>query len=250
VARTRPHVSPTTISVLAAWAAIAASVAALALLLSLHVLSPEFSPAWRMISEYANGKYSWVLSLMFIAYGASLLTLAIAIGSQLTPRVAKFRVGLVLLVLSGIAAASAARFDLTQAELHDLAGVVGILCLPLAATLISPNLARTAGSIGARKLILVAANLTWISVVLWVVSFVLMIATFLLVVGGLPSTPPAQLPAGVIAVVGWTNRLMVLSAWGWVVIVAEHVISSRRHMRHESRHTYVGKAARNEVFGA
>jgi hypothetical protein len=69
--RASPHVTPSTISVLAAWAAIAASGAAVALLLSLHVLSPEFSPAWRMISEYANGQYGWVLAAMFIAYGAS-----------------------------------------------------------------------------------------------------------------------------------------------------------------------------------
>jgi hypothetical protein len=40
--------------------------------------------------------------------------------------------------------------------------------------------------------------------------------------GGLPSTAPEVLPGGVIALVGWTNRLAVLSAWAWVVIVAWH----------------------------
>ena len=75
--RTYPHSAASTISGLAAWLAIAASGAALALLLSLHVPSPESSPAWRMISEYANGQHGWVLSLMFVAYGASSLTLAI-----------------------------------------------------------------------------------------------------------------------------------------------------------------------------
>ena len=43
--RPNPYIVPSTISVLAARAAIAASGAALALLFSLHVLSPEFSPA-------------------------------------------------------------------------------------------------------------------------------------------------------------------------------------------------------------
>lgn len=38
--------------------AIGMSVAVLILLISLHFLSPEFSPAWRMVSEYANGKYA------------------------------------------------------------------------------------------------------------------------------------------------------------------------------------------------
>jgi len=36
--------------------AIGASAAALMLLASLHVLSPEFDPSWRMVSEYANGR--------------------------------------------------------------------------------------------------------------------------------------------------------------------------------------------------
>jgi hypothetical protein len=250
VERANSPVTASKISFVAAWAAIGASVAAFALLVSLHVLSPEFSPAWRMISEYANGRYAWVLSLMFIAYGASALMLAVAIGSQLTPRTRKFHAGVVLLVLSGIAAASAARFDVNQAELHDLAGAVGILCLPLAAMLISPDLAATAGSNGARKLILVVANLTWVSVVLWVASFVVMIATFVHVLGGLPSTPPEELPAGVFAVVGWTNRLMVLSAWGWVVIVAWHVIRLRSYPRRASQNACVGRVTRKEIVGA
>ena len=40
------------------------------------------------------------------------------------------------------------------------------------------------------------------------------------------------LGAGVIAVVGWTNRLVVLSAWTWVSVVAWQGIkgSSQRHM--------------------
>ncbi len=238
-------------SVVAAWAAIATSAAALVLLLlSLHVLSPEFSPAWRMISEYANGQYAWVLSLMFIAYGASSLTLAVAIGSHVRRPRGRFYPGLALLTLSGIAAASAAQFDLNQAVLHDLAAVVGILCLPVAAMLISPSLAATPGWDRAKKSILLAANLTWISVVLWLASFALMIATFVHALGALPAAPPEQLPAGVIAVVGWTNRVMVLCAWCWVSIVGWHVIMLRTRMRATSQGTYLGNTGRRGTVGA
>lgn len=202
----------------AAWVAIGSSAAALILLLSLHVLSPEFSPAWRMISAYANGQYGWVLSLMFIACGLSSLALAFAIRSQLTTRRAKL--GLGLLTLSGIGAVSAAQFDLNQVALHELAGVLGILCLPLAAMLISPTLARTPPWDDAKRPILFTANLTWFSMVLWIASFGVMIATFVHVLGGLPTSAPDELPAVVIAVVGWTNRLMVISAWCWVATVA------------------------------
>ena len=59
------------IEVAGALLAIAAAAVALLLLASLHVLSPEFDPAFRMVSEYALGHYGWVLSLMFLAWGIS-----------------------------------------------------------------------------------------------------------------------------------------------------------------------------------
>jgi hypothetical membrane protein len=228
------------ISVSAACVAIAASVAAIALLLSLHVLSPEFSPAWRMISEYANGQYGWVLSLMFVAYGLGSLALAFAIRSQATTRRGRF--GLVMLTLSGIGQVSAAQFDLNQADLHDLAGALGILCLPLAAMLISPTLAGTPRWEAARKPLLITANLTWVSVVLWVGTFGLMIATFLQALGGLPTSAPADLPPGVIALVGWTNRLVVVSAWTWVATVAWHAIKLHNHVRNAPSGTLLWNA--------
>lgn len=226
------------ISVSMACVAIAASVAAFVLLLSLHVLSPEFSPAWRMISEYANGEYGWVLSLMFVAYGLGSVALAVAIRAQLSTR--QGRLGLVLLTLSGIGQASAAQFDLNQAALHDLAGALGILCLPLAAMLISPTLAGTPRWAAARKPLLITANLTWVSVVIWVGTFALMIATFLQALGALPTTPPENLPAGVIALVGWTNRLVVISAWTWVATVAWQAIKLHTAVRTASSGTCFG----------
>ncbi len=248
--RETTHTATSSMSIVAAWTAIAASGAAAALLISLHVLSPEFSPAWRMISEYADGQYGWVLSLMFLAYGLSILALAVAIRPHLNTRRKNVYPGLALLVCSGIGAASAAQFDLNQAVVHELAGVVGILCLPVAAMLISPSLAAAAPSARGKNLITLAANLTWLSVVLWIASFVLMIVTFLLALGGLPATPPEELPAGVIAVVGWTNRLMVLSAWCWVSIVAWHVLTLQRAAREVFHSAHPGNATRQETVGA
>lgn len=43
----------------AAWIAAGCAGVTLVLLLALHVLSPEFSPAWHMVSEYGNGRYEW-----------------------------------------------------------------------------------------------------------------------------------------------------------------------------------------------
>ena len=195
----------------AARLAIAASAVAFLSLVSLHVLSPEFSPAWRMISEYANGRFNWVLSLMFAAYGLASLALAIATRAQLTTR--RGRLGLSLLVLGGIGQAGAAQFDLNQVALHEVAGFLGIVCLPLAALMIAPLL-------GQSRLLVVTSHLTWISVVVWIGTMVLMMATFVQVLGALPDSPPEELPSGVIALVGWANRLVLISAWVWVSTVA------------------------------
>ncbi len=124
-----PTIDLRKISVPAAAIAIAAPAPALALLAALHVLSPEVSPAWRMVSEYANGRYPSVLSAMFVAYGLSSLALAFAIRSQLKTR--SGRIGLAALVVSGAGQAAAAAFDLNQPALHELAGVLGIVALPI-----------------------------------------------------------------------------------------------------------------------
>jgi hypothetical protein len=43
---------------------------------ALHILTQEFDPSWRMISEYALGHYGWLLSLTFLAWGFSTWALA------------------------------------------------------------------------------------------------------------------------------------------------------------------------------
>jgi hypothetical protein len=77
-----------------------------------------------------------------------------------------------------------------------------------------------------------------------------MIATFRHALGGLPGAAPEELPAGVIAVVGWTNRLMVLSAWCWVAIVARHVIMLRSRAREVPQDTCLGRTARKGIVEA
>ena len=51
--------------------AIGATAVSLAALIGLHVVSPEFAPSWRMVSEYANGRHAWLLSVVFFAWAAS-----------------------------------------------------------------------------------------------------------------------------------------------------------------------------------
>src|SRR5258708_18551002 len=203
--------------------AIAAAAVALLLLASLHVLSPEFDPSFRMVSEYALGHYDWVLSLMFLAWGISAWALAVALWSQVKARAGK--VGLWFLVIAGLGEAMASVFDITHDTGHSIAGVLGVGGFPIAAVLLSVSLGRTQTWRGAKSLLLWLANLNWISVVLLVATLVLMTVQFVQVDGGqLPQHAPAHLPAGVLGLDGWADRLIVLSNCLWVFVAAWQVM--------------------------
>lgn len=210
----------------AASVALAGAAGTVLLLASLHQLSPEFDPRWRMVSEYANGHHGGVLSLMIACWALSSLALTLAIRSRVETRAG--RIGLVLLVVSGLGEAGASVFDLNN-PLHDLAGVLGIPCLPVAVMLISVPLGRTRPWSTARRVLFLTANLTWVSLVLLVLTFIVMIATYVHAGGDVTSASskvPA-LPSGVIALVGLTNRLLVVADCVWVAVVAGQAIRLR-----------------------
>jgi hypothetical protein len=217
----------TVISLPTAYLAIAAAVTALLLLAGLHILSPEFDPSWRMVSEYANGHYGWVLSLMFVTWALSSWALAIAIWSQV--RTLAGKIGLVFLIAAGVGEAMASVFDINNQPLHDIAGYIGILSLPVAAMLISKGLSAIQPLSAAKKALLWAANLTWMSVGLLVTTFIIMIVTY--IQSGAKIDPQAKviaLPPGVIALVGWANRLLIVVYCLWVMTVAWQAIQLQR----------------------
>jgi len=213
------------ISLQTARLAIAASVAVLLLLAILHILSPEFDPSWRMVSEYANGQYGWVLSLMFASWAVSSWALAFTIWSQVKTIAGK--IGLVFLIAAGVGEAMASVFDINH-SLHGLAGIIGIGSLPIAAMLISVSLGRTEASSSAKKSLLWTANLTWISVVLMAASFAILISTFMQAGGDMSAGETmTTLPDGVIALVGWANRFLIVVYCAWVMVAARQATKTR-----------------------
>jgi hypothetical protein len=208
----------TMISLAATRLVIAATAATLLLLAGLHVLSPEFDPAWRMVSEYANGQYGWVLSLMFVSWAVSSWALAYAIWPQVATRGGK--IGVVFLVVAGLGEAMASVFDINHG-LHSLAALIGIGSLPVAAMLISVSLGRSRAWSTARKALLWTANLTWVSVLLMAATFAVLIVTYTQAGGDMsPGTAVTALPPGVIALVGWANRFLIIVYCVWVLTVA------------------------------
>src|SRR5215472_7853627 len=156
----------------AAWLAVLLTGATILLLAALHVLSPEFSPSWRVISEYAFGRYSWVLSLMFLCMGTSSWALAAAIWSEV--RTSGGRIGLWLLLIAGLGGAMASYFDVTHEIGHAIAGFLGVIGFPVAALLLSAALGHNENWRAARARLLWLANLSWISVASLVATLAIM----------------------------------------------------------------------------
>ena len=197
---------PRKISISAARLSLAASVAAVLSLASLHILSPEFDPSWRVVSEYALGHYGWVLSLMFFAWALSSWALVFAIRPEV--RTIGGRIGLVFLVAAGVGEAMASVFDLRRPELHGLAGALGIPSLPIAAMLISVSLSRTHRWFPTKKVLVWTANLTWMSLALMGAAMFSLTRK----IGGLKVS------------IGWPNRLLIVIYLLWVMTVAWQAI--------------------------
>ena len=196
------------------------------LLATLHVLSPEFAPSWRMISEYAFGQYGWVLSLMFLFWALSTWACAISLWPQIRTRPGK--AGLYLLILAGIGEAMASVFDIRHPTGHGIAGLFGVLGFPAAALLLSASLGRSENWRGERERLLWIANFSWIAVVLLVATLIVMTVQFAAANGGhLPQHAPKSLPPGVLALDGWADRLIVLVNCAWVFLAAPHAASPR-----------------------
>jgi hypothetical protein len=206
----------------AARAAFVLAAIVLLLLAALRVLSPEFDPSWRVVSEYANGHYGWVLSLMFACWALSTWALAYAIRSHLTTIFGK--IGWWFLVTAGLGEGLAAFFDINQ-PMHGVAALLGVVGLPVAALMISMTLVRNPAWSPAGKQLLGTANLTWIVLLLMVASLPLMFVTYVHAGGHVPANGEPLplgtiLPRGVIALVGFFNRLLVVVYCAWAMVVA------------------------------
>lgn len=199
----------------------------LAVLAALHVLSPEFSPSWRVISEYALGHYAWVLSLMFLSWGIGSWALVVAIWSQVHTN--SGRVGLWFLIVAGVGEAMASVFDIQHPIGHGIAGLLGVIGFPIAALLLSVALGRNETWGAARKALLWIANASWISVVLLVATLAIITMQMARINGGhLPQHAPKSLPPGVLALDGWADRLIVLCNCSWVLLAAREAIQVHR----------------------
>lgn len=205
---------------IAVWMATAVSGAALLLL---HVLSPEFSPSWRMVSEYANGRYPWLLVLVFLGWAVGSFALVLALLPLWAGTLG--RIGLVFLVVAGIGQTMGALFDINH-KLHGPAAMIGIPSLCIAIVLLTMALSRRTD---------IAAPPLWSTHLPWI-SFALMLGALALFFSALKgagidlsrqTAPLSGLPSGVTGFVGWANRLLFAATYIWAALAALAVLNAR-----------------------
>lgn len=182
----------------------------IALLLSLHILEPQFDPATRLISEYELGRYGWMMSMAFMSLG-------IAVGGLLStwssPRSRAGSVGRWLFRGIGVAFIGAALFYPSTNPgisplIHGICGIVVIVTFPIAASLYTSGAARGRPLQKSRRL-LMATLLVWVGFI----SFAGSIAVL-----GASSRTAARSSATLR--IGWQNRFMIVTYAAWIIAAA------------------------------
>jgi hypothetical protein len=198
-------------SQLAARLAFGAATTSLLLLAALHILRSDLDPAWHMVSQYAIGKYGWIQTLVFLTLAISCLSLFVAIRRQVVTRGGKIGLGFLLAAAVGII--MAAMFN-WEHPLHGLASIIGVPGLSTAALLISFSATRNLAWASVRRLMLWLGLLPWLSLVL--------------MLGTLFATVPRSGEFGPGALVGWPNRLLFLTWYGWLMVIAWQALKLRK----------------------
>jgi len=189
----------------------------LVLLAALLVLKPEIDPAWRFISEYAIGRFGWMMSLAFLSMAASGIATAITLWPQVR---LGGRIGIGFLMIGALGLTLAGLFTTDpittpidaqsmSSQLHGLGAILGD-GVPVGATLITLSLIR---------------NKSWRLARWWLIG---MLAVVWIVYAWLIMSMPADGNFGPGVAVGWPSRLLMVSYCLWFIVTAWQVLRLRR----------------------
>lgn len=195
--------------------AFGAAVAGLLLLVSLHVAKPELAPSWHMVSEYAIGPHGWLMTTCFACLGLACVALLLALLPLTHGLLGWF--GLAFLLATACAYGLAAIFPTdpitvgpeqasAAARMHALAFAIGVPGFILASQLTSFALVGNPLWDGVRIVAFSFAHLNVVGLGLMVAIIVVMLPK----VGGF----------GPEILIGWPNRLMFITYFGWIMTSA------------------------------
>jgi len=202
-------------STIAPRATIGAAVLAIAALAALHVLKPDIHPSRTMISQYALGRYGWVMALCFASFSAATACLFIALVGRVPSALGL--VGLALLCAAAVGLAMAAAFPMDPVStppaqmsftgrMHGVSFLIGVPAQVLGVFVLSLALARQGSH--------AALPLTALTAVIWLCLIVMI--TIMAMVG--PGKPPN--PNGPERFLGFPNRLFMIAYGAWLIVVA------------------------------
>ena len=205
--------SSATISTSAARLAIVAIVSYQILLIALIFLRPDLAPSWHTISEWAIGRYGWIMSGGFLISALSYAALFVMLKSQLDGALGRMGLGTLLICVIGAAGVGIfttdpmpLHFPLSiRGTLHVIFGTSQLALLPFAALLINLSLARNkAAWRPARRILLWTSGLP----LLGFSGFAVYSAIFVFPLG------PGAYGPGVN--IGWPSRFAFLTYMLWV----------------------------------
>jgi hypothetical protein len=149
-----------------------ASALCVALVIAAHVLKPEISPCWRMLSELSIGRMGWVMDAAFVAWAVSNMALGMALW-RLAP--AWLSTLLIVVALGPLGAAFATADPITtppkdataHGRWHGVFGVLFILGFPMVVALFAIMAIKEASPL--RLWFLAMGLLVWATLVLFIV---------------------------------------------------------------------------------
>ncbi|HEY0678292.1 MAG TPA: DUF998 domain-containing protein [Chitinophagaceae bacterium] len=221
---TKVSVSTKPVSRSAARFTLIAATGFLGLLLLLHFIKPEMDPSWHFISEYALGRYGWVMSFSFLLIAAGYISLFAALRLQF-PRSIPGKIAQVLILISAAGLALAGVFatdpiDIpveqitASGSLHKLGGTLG-LAMPFAALFTTIGLLKNPEWSAAKRPLWLA---TIIALLGFLAAFVSMIVMLTISNG--------KFGPGVS--VGWPNRIEMAGYVIWLMVVAGQALIYRK----------------------
>jgi uncharacterized membrane protein YwaF len=180
-------------------------------LLLLHVLRPDYAPVNHMISDYAVGRYGWIMTTWFLAMSCGCLMLLLGLARSGPSSVAA-RLGTLLLGIASIGLVISAIFatDLEEApsthtgDIHNMSFFVNVGSIVLAVVLLSVSFGSHPRWRSYRSTALTLASLVVLAAVL----------QFLTLHRGAPY--------------GLSNRLAVTTLFAWLLATSVRLRKSER----------------------
>ncbi len=223
LSNTAPAAKTAAISLTAARLSLACAATFVALLAALHFIRPDLDPSWTVISEYELGEYGWIMTVAFLAWGLSVVSLFAAIRSQVGDLLG--RAGLVFLLIGAAGPILAGLFitdpvttppdALTTSGMIHSTGAALVDGMLIGATLLTLSLVRKNPAWSPyRRLMIGMTVLAWVGAVVFTASLAVLLPQH----GG-------QLGPEVL--VGWQSRFVAVAYAAWLMTAAWCAIQVR-----------------------